>query len=563
MRSTQANRVAPWRRSFAAFLVGMLLFGGVFAQTAAVALKSTLASDERALAANITIQAIKDATATLSSPEMEGRGTMQPGGEKAAAWIAERFKALGMKPLGDKASFLQKVDFRETVYTPETSFKVGDESFRFGKDFAFQSLPFKRTDKEKSGEMIFIAYGIQAASIKRDDLEGIDVRGKVVVMIEGPPASINKDSWDKAEASSAIFLNLVRAGVAGIVYIAHGREKEAPETMIDYYGRRSLSLAGGTEDSEPFPLPLLVSVGTPMAEKLFAKSGISLKDALARAEENTFKPVKLNQTAKIVARSKSTKGTSPNVVGYIEGSDPKLKEEAILFSAHYDAFGTENGKVYPGAADNGLGTAEMLAVAEAFSKSPVKPKRSLIFLAVTAEEYGLFGSKYWAKNPTWNIKKVSANLNLDGVGTEVYGPVKTMVGYGAEHSTLGAMLTDVSAAMGIVVAPDPVPDEKVFYRSDHYSFVERGVPALMLMGAPEGDIQNAMKRMREWEKTDYHQPGDVIRPDWSWDGAKTVAEVMGIMGLRLANADSMPEWLSTSRFAKLERGNTKELPEEK
>ncbi|MBK8150238.1 MAG: M20/M25/M40 family metallo-hydrolase [Acidobacteria bacterium] len=563
MRSTQANRVAPWRRSFAAFLVGMLLFGGVFAQTAAVALKSTLASDERALAANITIQAIKDATATLSSPVMEGRGTMQPGGEKAAAWIAERFKALGMKPLGDKASFLQKVDFRETVYTPETSFKVGDESFRFGKDFAFQSLPFKRTDKEKSGEMIFIAYGIQAASIKRDDLEGIDVRGKVVVMIEGPPASINKDSWDKAEASSAIFLNLVRAGVAGIVYIAHGREKEAPETMIDYYGRRSVSLAGGAEEPEPFPLPLLVSVGTPLAEKLFAKSGISLKDALARAEENTFKPVKLNQTAKIVAKSKSTKGTSPNVVGYIEGSDPKLKEEAILFSAHYDAYGTENGKVYPGAADNGLGTAEMLAVAEAFSKSPVKPKRSLIFLAVTAEEYGLFGSKYWAKNPTWNIKKVSANLNLDGVGTEVYGPVKTMVGYGAEHSTLGAMLTDVSAAMGIVVAPDPVPDEKVFYRSDHYSFVERGVPALMLMGAPEGDIQNAMKRMREWEKTDYHQPGDIIRPDWSWDGAKTVADVMGIMGLRLANADSMPEWLSTSRFAKLERGNTKELPEEK
>ena len=151
----------------------------------------------------------------------------------------------------------------------------------------------------------------------------------------------------------------------------------------------------------------------------------------------------------------------------------------------------------------------MLAVAEAYSK--MKPKRSMIFLAVTGEEYGLYGSKYWAKKPTWDIKKVSANLNLDGVGTEVYAPVKTMVGYGAEHSTLGAMLEEVSNSYGIKVVPDPVPDEKVFYRSDHYSFVERGVPALMLMGAPDGDIQIAMKRMKEWEKTDYHQPGDIIQ----------------------------------------------------
>ena len=245
----------------------------------------------------------------------------------------------------------------------------------------------------------------------------------------------------------------------------------------------------------------------------------------------------------------------------IEGSDPKLKEEAVLFSAHYDAYGKEGDKIYTGAADNALGTAEMLAVAEAYSK--MKPKRSMVFLAVTGEEYGLYGSKYWAKKPTWDIKKVSANLNLDGVGTEVYAPVKTMVGYGAEHSTLGAMLAEVSNSYGIKVVPDPVPDEKVFYRSDHYSFVERGVPALMLMGAPDGDIQIAMKRMKEWEKTDYHQPGDVIKSDWVWEGAETVAEVMGIMGWRISEMDKMPEWLPNGRFGKLESGNTKDLPEEK
>ena len=281
---------------------------------------------------------------------------------------------------------------------------------------------------------------------------------------------------------------------------------------------------------------------------------------MTQAESNDFKPIKLNQKAKLVAKYKSLKGTSNNVVGYIEGSDPKLKEEAVLFSAHYDAYGVENGKIYHGAADNALGTAEMLAVAEAFSK--MKPKRSMIFLAVTGEEYGLYGSKYWAKKPTWDIKKVTANLNLDGVGTEVYAPVKTMVGYGAEHSSLGAMLEDVSNVFGIKVVPDPVPDEKVFYRSDHYSFVERGVPALMLMGAPEGDIQIAMKRMKEWEKKDYHQPGDTVQPNWAWEGAETVAEVMGILGWRISEMDKMPEWLSSGRFGKLERGNTKDLPKE-
>lgn len=558
MKKFTGRSVLEMRRAMAAMLASLLIFGQIFAQMPAPA-KAVLAAEEQELAARINIQTIKDYTAALSAPEMEGRGTMQPGGDKAANWIADRFKALGLKPLGDKGSYLQKIEFKETVFAPETSFKVGEENLKLGTDYGF--LPYSSDAKSASGDLVFVAYGLQAKSVGRNDLDGIDVAGKIVVMLDGPPANISKADWEKADAKMAILVNLVRAGAAGLVFIGHGREKDSPEMVIDYVSRRQIELA--SENSSSLPIPPVVMASKSGAEKLFAKSGVSLKDALAQAENNSFKPFKLNQSAKIVSKYKTTKGASNNVVGYIEGSDPKLKEEAVLFSAHYDAYGVENGKIYAGAADNALGTSEMLAVAEAFSKSPVKPKRSLIFLAVTGEEYGLYGSKYWAKKPTWDIKKVAANLNLDGVGTEVYGPVKTMVGYGAEHSTLGAMLADVSGAMGITVAPDPVPDEKVFYRSDHYSFVERGVPALMLMGAPEGDIQDAMKRMKEWEKTDYHQPGDVIQKNWAWEGAKTVADVMGIMGLRLANADAMPAWLSTSRFGKLERGNTKELPEEK
>jgi Zn-dependent M28 family amino/carboxypeptidase len=556
----QTNKLAGWQKSLSALLMTVFISGQIFAQAPAPVSTSSLSAREKEIIQKITIPTIKEITAALSAPEMQGRGTMQPGGDKAANWIADRFKALGLKPLGDgKDSYLQKIEFKETVLAPETAFKVGEESFKFGSDYAF--IPYSKSDKKIDGDLVFIAYGIQAKSISRNDLEGVDLKGKIVVMLDGPPTNFPKDVWDKQDAKWAVLGNLLRSGVAGVVVIGHGREKDSPEMLIDYLARRDISLA--SENNQALPIPPFVIASKTASEKLFAKSGVTLKDALAKAETSAFKPIALNQKAQIVSKYKSTSGFSSNVAGYIEGSDPKFKEEAIVFSAHYDAYGVEGGKVYHGAADNALGTAEMLTVAEAYSKMNPKPKRSMIFLAVTGEEYGLYGSKYWAKNPSWDIKKVAANLNLDGIGSEVYAPVKTMVGYGAEHSSLGAMLADVAKMMDINVIPDPMPEEKVFYRSDHYSFVERGVPALMILGAPAGEKEVWIKRIQDWEKKDYHQPGDTIQPNWVWEGAETVAEVMGVLGWRISEKPNMPNWLATSRFAGIERGNTKEIPEEK
>lgn len=539
-------------------LLAIALGGHSFAQTAAKPALS-LSAVETKISEGITVAAIKDATTKLSADDMEGRGTMQPGGVTAANWIADRFKQLGLKPLGDKGSYLQKIDFKETVVTPDASFKFGDVSLAHGTEFAL--LPQNNGNKDLSGDMVFIAYGIQADSPKRNDIEGVDLKGKIVVMLEGPPLNISKDAWKSSNASKVFTLSIMSKEPAAIVYIGHGREEQPPEESINYFGRRLITMPD--EKGYPSYVPQVIYVSSEAAGKLFSSAGVELKEALKRAESNDFAPIKLNQKAKIVVKYKTTKGVSYNIAGYLEGSDPKLKEEAVLFSAHYDAFGMENGKIYHGAADNALGTAEMLAVAESYTKLTDKPKRSMIFLSVTGEEYGLYGSKYWAKNPTWNIKKVAANLNLDGIGSDVYGPVKTMVGYGAEHSSLGSILNDVAEIMQIDTIPDPFPEEKVFYRSDHYSFVERGVPSLMLMGAPAGDKEIWIKRIKDWEKGDYHQPGDVIQPDWAWEGAETVAEVMGIMGWRISEEDAVPAWLATSRFSKLERGNTKELPPEK
>lgn len=555
----QFSRVRSGRKMFAALLLLLTLLAlQVPAQMAATAASAKLTTEEIALTEKISLDSLKSFTSSLSADEMGGRGTMQPGGDKAAEWIADRFKDMGLKPLGDKGSYMQSIKFRETVLGEGTHFKLDGTDLAHGKEWAIG--PWSARENTVKGDMVFVAYGIVADSINRNDLKGVNLKNKIVVMIEGPPASIPKEAWDKQNASQIFFGMVMQAGAKGVVFIGHGREKDPPEVLIDYFKRRQISLA-----DEPGPMalmPPMIYASSEAAAKFFEKSGVAYTDALAMAERNDFKAFDLKREAEIAIKPQSTKGTSSNVVGYIEGSDPKLKEEAVVFTAHYDAYGLLDGKVYNGAADNALGTAEMLAVAEAYSKMDPKPKRSMIFLAVTGEEYGLYGSKYWAKHPTWDIKRVAANLNLDGIGTEVYGPVKVIVGYGAEHSSLGPMLDDVAGAYGITVMPDPVPEEKVFLRSDHYSFVERGVPALMLMGGPEGSAESLVAKIKAWEKVHYHQPSDDVMETWHWEGAKTVADIMGILGLRISNQEEMPSWNKSSRFGELKRGNTKDLPEE-
>lgn len=555
---TNFSQAGAWRRSLVALLSITLLTSTIFGQQAAPAQATTLTATERALSANVTVETIKEVTAALSADEMQGRGTAQPGGDKAAAWLSERFTKLGLKPLGDKGTYLQTIKFRETEFTPETSLKVGNETLKFGSDFIV-APPFSG-EKNVSGNLVFVAYGLVATTPKRNDLAGTDVRGKIVVMIQGPPKSIDKSVWKKAKAQLAILQDLVIKGAAGLIFISNGTEEHPYEETADYLTRRWVERA----DNEEMPafLPPFLMVSNQTAEKMFAASGVTLAQALAQAENNSFTSINLKQTAKITVRMKKGKGTGSNVVGVLEGSDPKLKNEAVVYTAHYDAFGiTADNRIYHGAADNALGVGEMLAVAEALTKAPQRPRRSVIFLAVTGEEYGLHGSEYWVSNPTWKIKQVAADINLDGMGTEVYGPVKTLVGFGAEHSNLGAIFNDVAAANNLRIIPDPMPDEHAFYRSDHYGFVKKGVPALMVLGAPEGETKSWIDRMKAWEKTDYHQPTDTIRADWNWEGPRTVAVVGLLVGWRISNNEQMPAWLPTSPFNR-ERGTNEDPPPE-
>jgi len=540
-------------------LILLLLTPTTWAQTAAPATTTrALSTTEQQLVDNLSLTTIKETVTALAADDMQGRGTAQPGGDKAAAWIADRFAKLGLKPLGEKNSYLQPIKFKETQFLQETAFTIGNRSLKMGSEF-FVMPPYSG-DEDVNAKIYFVGYGLSVPFLKRNDLAGLEVRGKIVVLRDGPPPEIGKEQWKKAQAQMNILRALIARGAAGIVIVGQDTETLTFAEMADYLTRRQIEPE--SEEEMPDFLPPFISINEAGAEKLFADSGITAAEAFAKAKNTDFTPIDLKQTATIKVKLKKSKGVANNVVGLLEGSDPKLKSEALVYSAHYDAYGlSADNRIYHGAADNALGVAEMLAIAEVMSKAQTKPRRSIIFIAVTGEEYGGYGTDYWVKNPTWKIKQVAADLNLDGMGTEVYGPVKVLVGYGVEHSSLGTLLNEVAAASGLTVIPDPMPEEKSFYRSDHYFFVKKGIPGIMILGAPDGAKEAWMDRLKKWEKTDYHQPTDVVRPDWDWTGPRTVAGVMLVMGLRAANDEAMPSWLPSSIFNR-ERGTDKPAPPE-
>ena len=489
---------------------------------------------------------IRDTVTVLSSKEMEGRGTATPGGDRAAQWIADRFAALGLKPAGENGTYFQAVGFKSSQVSPESSLTVGTTALAFKSDFV-PAPPFQSDKPTATGDLVFVGYGVASKDLERDDFAGLDVKGKIVVMLAGHPTNIDEAKWDKFATQQAIVGGLVQKGVAGLILVWHDT-KERPFSMVSsYMTRRSVQLAGAAD--MPIQLPPIIIASASGAEKLCAAAGTTFDELRTKAETGAFASRAFAATATIATSLTRGEGKGSNVAAVLEGSDPTLKAQAVLYTAHYDAYGlTGDGGFYPGAADNALGVGEILAIAEAMAKDKHRPRRSVVFLAVTGEEYGLLGAKYWANHPTWPLENVVANINYDGIGTEIYGPVKQVVGFGAEYSDLGTVFEQTVGAMGTHSVPDPMPQEKAFYRSDHYAFVKKGVPALMLLGGPDGPTEVWIKRASAWLEKDYHQTTDVIGADWNWEGARTVAAIGLVVGLRIAAADATPQWLPSSPF---------------
>jgi hypothetical protein len=555
MHSLSRNNVQSRGFLSAVLFVALLSSSALPWQSSATATATraaaTLTAAERKAADRVKLETIRDVTTTLSSNEFEGRGTAQPGADKAARYLADRFAKLGLKPGGDNGTYLQPIKFRSAQVLPESSFKMGEVALKHGDDYILLP-PYTSESVESTGGIVFVGYGVVSPELKRDDLAGLELKDKIVIILNGQPAGVDAAAWRRATNPQTRAMNILGRGAVAMMVANVGTQAQPFSTLANYLSRRRVTLA--SSPNPMFKIPPVLLASDPAMEKIFSGSGMTFAQTQEKAKTGEMVSRDLGKIVTLALRLKLAEATSDNVIAIMEGSDAKLKEEAVVYSAHYDAYGIDGGRIYPGAADNALGTATITAIAEAFTKAFPKPssrpRRSIIFLAVTGEEYGLLGAEHWVGHPTWPLEKVAANINFDGIGTEVYGPVKRIVGFGAEHSDLGTVFEEVSVATGNIVTPDPLPEENAFVRSDHYAFVKRGVPALMLMGGPEGDTSVWIPRMKEWMKTDYHSPTDTVKPDWNWTGPQTLAKVGLIIGLRVANADAMPAWRASSPFNK-------------
>lgn len=539
----------------------------IFEKPAAAAVPALTGAEQEA-AAQVKTETIREVTTVLASREMEGRGMAQPGGERAAKYLAEKFARAGLKPGGDRATYFQPMKVKVQTPLPATAFKVGNHAFKFKTDFGIAQPPVSPSAMKKvRAPMVFVGYGVVSQELKRNDLAGLDIKGKIVLVLSGKPNDVDTAIWEKAAATRVVFGRLIEEGAAGFVVTYEGDQSRFP-MIAAVISNRSVSLTQPLSQptsaarwsiellADQFKVPPAVLLSDRAAENIFAAQRIDFAQIKQKAEAGEFVSCNLKVQASISPHIKYDTGMSSNIIGVVEGSDARLKNEALIYTAHYDHFGKDTeGTIYPGAADNALGVGKMLAIAEVIAKLNPKPRRSIIFIATTGEEYDDLGAEYWLLHPTWPLDRVAANINFDGSIPELWGKLSFVPDYGFGHSDLNEVVRSVAAASDVYVIADPVPEQGFFYRSDQYAFVKRGIPALFLTGLPDEEPIKLLERAKNWMTTHYHMPTDIVQPDWKWEGSRTLTALGLITGIRIANQEIMPAWKQNSPYNR-PRGTT-------
>jgi Zn-dependent M28 family amino/carboxypeptidase len=509
----------------------------------------------------------------LSDDQLEGRGTGAPGGMLAAKYIAAQLEALGLKGAGDKGSFFQPVSLVGVKADPATVLTVnaGDkrETFKFADEFvAFTGAQTSEVDV--NAEMVFVGYGIDAPEQHWNDYKGDanDYKGKILVMlVNDPPATSAEPNLFGGRALTYYgrwtykYEEAARRGAAGVILLHTDESAGYPWSVVrTSNGSWRFDIARGDNDTTPI-LKVRSWMTDPAARRMMQLAGQNLDDLRKQAATRDFKPVKLNLTASINLKSEVKRVDAPNVAGILPGRDPKVRDEYVVFSAHWDHLGIgapdKNGdKIYNGAVDNASGVASILAIAEALTKLPMneRPRRSILFLFPTAEEQGLLGAEWYSKHPLVPLNKTAANVNLDSMN--VLGPTSDFVPLGANRSTLQTIVEAVARDRGLTVSPDPRPEQGSFYRSDHFPFAKVGVPSISLK---EGDSyvghtkQWGEEQFKAYNTAHYHQPSDEYSDTWDFEGMAQEAEIAMDIGRRVADMQEMPRFNPNDEFAKAQQ----------
>jgi len=505
----------------------------------------------------------------LSSDEFEGRAPGTKGEELSVNFIVDRFKAAGVEPGNPDGTWTQKVPLvglTPAKMSPLTVTRSGrTQSFRpRDQVVAFSPRVTDAVSIEKS-EMVFVGYGVQAPEFAWDDFKGLDVKGKtLIVLVNDPPIPLDPAKPDalnpKFFGGNAMtyygrwtykYDKASELGAAA-VFIVH-------ETGPAGYGFNVVQGFGGerfdlvTPDGNMAKAAIQGWLSLESATALLKASGQDLAALKAQAKTREFTPVPLGATASMSFQQTRRTIDSQNVIGKITGSDPALRNEFVVYMAHWDHLGigtAVNGDtIYNGARDNSSGVAVMLELARAFKKVQPEPRRTILFAAVTGEESGLLGSAYYTAFPLYPLTKTLAAINLDAVNVWGRTTDVTIVGLGA--SDLDTFAREAAAEQTRVLRPDAEPEKGFYYRSDHFNFAKAGVPALNpgegseFVGRPPG---YADEKRKEWTSTDYHSPSDEVKDWWDLSGAVEDGRLLFAVGYRVANAQRFPEWSVGNEF---------------
>ncbi len=542
--------------SFVVVLIAVLSLSGISQQR-----RVSSVIDENLVRAHIKF---------LSSDLLEGRGTGAPGGEIAAHYIAAQLEAISLKGAGPGGSFFQPVSLVGVKADPKTTLTVagrnGKESFKFADDFVVFTGA-QTDDVDVDADLVFVGYGISAPEQRWNDYKGAesDYRGKILVMlVNDPPAT--KEEPDLFGGRTLTYYGrwtykyeeAARRGAAGVILLHTDESAGYPWSVVrTSNGSWRFDIARSVADKAPF-LKFRSWMTDDASRRMVKLAGKDLAQLRRDAASRDFHPVDLNLKGSLRLKSEVKRVAAPNVAAILEGSDPKLRDEYVVYSAHWDHLGIgapdkSGDSIYNGALDNATGVASVIAIAAALTKLPPaqRPRRSSLFLFPTAEEQGLLGAEWYSRHPLVPLNKTAANVNLDSMN--VLGPTRDFIPLGAERSTLKSVVETVARERNMRVSPDARPEQGSFYRSDHFPFAKVGVPSISLkegndyVGRPKGWGEEQFKA---YNTAHYHQPSDEYRESWNFQGMLQEAEIALAIGRRIADMGTMPRFNPGDEFAK-------------
>src|SRR6476661_1145959 len=496
----------------------------------------------------------------LAADSLMGRLPGSVGEDKTISYLVGQFESLGLKPGNTDGTFIQKVPLVGITVTnsPTLTFaKAGTtRALKWRDDFVAWTKHVAPTASLDKSPLVFVGYGVEAPEFNWDDYKRQNMAGMTLVMLVNDPPLADTSKFGGPRMTyygrwTYKFEQGAKHHAAGVLLVHETGPAGYPFAVVQGNAAEKFDLAAADSNRGRSNVEGWITLD--LAKALFAMAGQSFDSLKARAATAEFQPVPLGVTASVQLRNKLHSVSSRNVVARVVGSDTAHSDEYVVYSAHWDHFGigapVNGDSIYNGAADNATGTAGLLTLGKAYAAMKTPPKRSILFLAVTAEEQGLLGSQYYAEHPIYPLDKTLADINMDILNT--WGPTKDLTVIGLGASDLDDYATAAAAEQGRKLRPDAEPEKGFYYRSDHFNFAKQGVPAfdpeagIDFVGKPEGF---GMQKRNEYTETRYHKPQDEIQPDWDMSGAVEDLKLFLTMGYRIAEAQKFPEWKAGNEF---------------